>query len=328
MEKVTIKDVAAKAGVSVNSVSRVMNNRGYISEDLRKKVMKAIDDLDYTPNAIARSFFRSETKSIAFIVPTIANPFFSELAFWIEKELAKHGYHLFIGNSLNDPITEKEYLKMLKEGRIDGLIVGSHNMNIEEYYHIDGNIVSVERKLLENIPMVESDNYEGGKIATKELISKGCKKILHVTGSNIQNTPANNRTLAYLDTIKKYGLKKNVVEIPFMLSESEKIQAIEKLFSSKLTFDGIFADNDIIANNFIITAEKLGINVPKDLKIVGFDGSNQIQTLVPNLTTIVQPIKEMAIQTVNVLLKKINKEKVQKVYTLPVSLKKSGTTAK
>src|SRR5690625_2483864 len=147
MTKITINDVAQRPGVSVTSVSRVLNNRGYISDNLRSKVMNTIEELDYTPNEIARSFYKNETKSIALIIPTIKNTFFSELAFYIERELAQDGYHLYIGNSLNDEVNEREYLKMLKEKRVDGMIVGSHNINLEEYDEINGNIVSVERKI-------------------------------------------------------------------------------------------------------------------------------------------------------------------------------------
>src|SRR5699024_12333739 len=94
---------------------------------------RSSDLLNYTPNEIARSFYKSETKSVALIVPTIHNPFFSELAFYIERELSKDGYHLYIGNSLNDSVNEREYLKMLKEQREDGRSVGSHNIEMEEY---------------------------------------------------------------------------------------------------------------------------------------------------------------------------------------------------
>lgn len=326
MSKTTIKDVAKKAGVSVTSVSRVLNDRGYISDNLRVNVMNAIEELDYTPNAIARSFFKNETQSIAFIVPTVANPFFSELTFWIEKELAKFGYHLFVGNSMNDPVIEKEYLKMLKEERIDGIIVGSHNMNIEEYDNLDGNIVSIERKLLENIPMIESDNYKGGRMATEELINKGCKNILCVTGNQLVDTPANHRTTAYLDVVHENQLERHVLEIPFTQPEKSKIDIIEQLFSETLKYDGVFAGDDTMAKYFMNAAKKYGVNVPEDLKVVGFDGSNQIQVLVPDLTTIIQPIQKMAVEAVNVLLKQIKNEEVELIYTLPVELKQSETT--
>lgn len=327
MEKITIKDVAEKAGVSVTSVSRVLNNRGYLSNELRDKVMKAVEELNYTPNEIARSFYKNKTNSIALIIPTIENPFFSELTFWVERELSKVGYHLFIGNSLNDSTNEKEYLKMLKEQRVDGVIVGSHNMDIDEYNSIKGNIVSIERKILDRIPMIESNNYYGGKIATEELINKGCKNILCVTGSRLVDTPANNRAIAYSEVVSKKGLKEFIVEIPFTLSEEDKKRKIARIFESGVDFDGVFASDDVLARYFMNISKKYNKKIPNDLKIVGFDGTKKMQNLIPELTTVVQPINEMAKKSVDILLKLINNETTESVYTFPVELKQSTSTS-
>lgn len=322
MSKITIKNVAEKAGVSVTSVSRVLNNRGYISDDLRSKVMEAIDELNYTPNEIARSFYKSETKSVALIVPTIHNPFFSELAFYIERELSKDGYHLYIGNSLNDSVNEREYLKMLKEQRVDGMIVGSHNIEMEEYDKITGNIVSVERKINDEIPMIESDNYLGGKLATERLIQQGCRKIICISGSQTIDSPASNRVIAYSDVMQKNNLKEQIVEIPFAESADEKHRRVKEIFTSKIEFDGIFADDDILASYAINEAEKFNRKIPEDLKIIGFDGTNLMQDLFPNLVTVVQPIEKIAQKSVEVLLQLIKHEQVESLYTLPVKLNK------
>lgn len=327
MSNITIKDVALKAGVSVTSVSRVLNNRGYISENLKRKVMDAIEELDYTPNEIARSFYKNETKSIALIVPTIENPFFAELTFWIERELSKSGYHLFVGSSLNDSSNEKEYLKMLKEQRVDGIIVGSHNMGIEEYDKISGNIVSIERNISPKIPMIESNNYYGGKIATEELIKKGCKNVICITGNKSVNTPANNRAVAYTEVVSNYGLKEMIIEIPLTISEYDKKRRIKELFMSKIEFDGVFAGDDIIARYFMNIAKEFGVKVPEELKIIGFDGTKRMQDLVPQLSTVIQPIEEMAKKSVNILLKLINNEITDNIYTFPVTLKSSTTTS-
>lgn len=316
MSKITIKNVAEKAGVSVTSVSRVLNNRGYISDDLRTRVMEAIDELNYTPNEIARSFYKSETKSVALIIPTIQNPFFSELAFHIERELSKTGYHLYIGNSLNDSVNEREYLKMLKEQRVDGMIVGSHNIEMEEYDKVTGNIVSVERKINDRIPMIESDNYQGGKLATERLIQQGCRKILCISGSQTVDSPANNRVVAYSDVMQENHLKEQILEIPFAESAAEKHKRIQEVFSSEIEFDGIFADDDILASYAMNEASKQN----QKIKVIGFDGTNLMQDLFPELITVVQPIEEIAKKSVNVLLRLIKHEKVENLYTLPVKL--------
>ena len=121
MKKATIHDVAKKAGVSVTTVSRVLNNRGYISDEMKEKVMTAIKELNYIPNEIARSFFTNKTNFVGLIVPTTSNPFFGELTFHIEKKLSTKGYKLFICNSINDVETERVYLRLLQEKRVDVL---------------------------------------------------------------------------------------------------------------------------------------------------------------------------------------------------------------
>ncbi len=320
MTKITIKDVAQRAGVSVTSVSRVLNNRGYISDNLRSKVMNTIEELNYTPNEIARSFYKNETKSIALIIPTIKNPFFSELAFHIERELSKDGYHLYIGNSLNDEVNEREYLKMLKEKRVDGMIVGSHNIDLEEYDEINGNIVSVERKINDKIPIIESDNYLGGQLATEALLKQDCKKIVCITGSKTINAPASNRVVAYSEVMKENNLEEKVIEIPFAVTEEEKKNKINEIFASSFNADGIFADDDILARYVMNEAAKYDIKIPEELKIVGFDGTEMLRNLFPELTTVEQSIEEMGKKSVEVLLNLINNKKVENVYTLPVKL--------
>ena len=148
MAKITINDVAKHAGVSITTVSRVLNNRGYISDATREKVQSSINELGFIPNELARSFFTCSSNLIGLIIPTTANPFFGELTFYIEKQLSKEGYKLFICNSINENENEKEYLRMLQENRVDGIIVGSHNLNIEEYDKLPLKAVSVERVLL------------------------------------------------------------------------------------------------------------------------------------------------------------------------------------
>lgn len=320
MSRITIKNVAEKAGVSVTSVSRVLNNKGYISEDLRNKVMSAIAELNYTPNEIARSFYKRETKTVALIVPTVNNPFFSELAFHIERALTSYGYHLYLGNSMNDVENEKEYLKLLKEQRVDGMIVGSHNINIEEYNEIFGNIVSVERKINDRIPMIESDNYQGGEIATKELINNGCKNIVCIVGSPVVSAPANNRVVGYLDVMKDHQLESKTVVIPFTNSEEDKINIIHQMFVDDPSIDGVVSSDDIIAAYILNVVKDNKIDVANNLKVIGFDGTEVIRNLFPELVTVVQPIEDIAYLAVKVLLKLIKGEEVAYKYTLPVKL--------
>ncbi|MDN6641133.1 MAG: LacI family DNA-binding transcriptional regulator [Tetragenococcus sp.] len=324
----TIKDVAEKAGVSVTTVSRVLNDRGYISAKTRKKVMTTMKELNYTPNEMARSFLSNKTRFIALIVPTTENPFFGELTFHIEKELAQKGYNLFICNSLNDVENEKKYLRLLQEKRVDGVIVGSHNINISEYEHFENKIVSIERELTKGIPIVQSDNYAGGRLATQELIDKGCRSILCIRGDQHIKTPANDRSIAYQEVMEENNLNYFFEEVPFQLQDQEKREIVNQIFSGEVMYDGIVAGDDIIAKMCINSAVTHGVAVPEELKVIGFDGTKIVRQLSPELSTIIQPIEKLAQNSVEILLSILNDEKVNQVTKLPVKLLSSISTKK
>ncbi len=172
----TIKDVAERVGVTVTTVSRVLNNRGYISEATRQKVYEVMKELDYQPNEIARSLFRKKSNIIGIIIPTVSHPFFSELSNYIEYYAYNSGYKVILCNSHLDRTKEKEYVDMIRRHKVDGIIMGSHTLEIDEYINLNLPIVTFDRCIDESIPYVSSDNYGGGKLATNLLIEKGCKK--------------------------------------------------------------------------------------------------------------------------------------------------------
>ncbi len=326
MTKITINDVAKHAGVSVTTVSRVLNNRGYISGATREKVQSSINHLGFIPNELARSFFTNNSNLIGLIIPTTANPFFGELTFYIEKYLSKSGYKLFICNSINESDNEKEYIRMLQENRVDGIIVGSHNLNIAEYDKLPLKTVSVERVLNESIPLVQCDNYQGGRIATQALIDARCRRILCLSGDFKLNAPANSRYTAHADCMKEHGLATHIESIPFTLSNEEKINIISQILNSNPDIDGVFAGDDILASIVYNYALRHNIDIPSQLKIIGFDGTETMHTIFPALTTIQQPIELLAKNSVKVLLALINNQPVPPITTLPVTLYR-GTTA-
>ena len=170
----TIHDVAKKANVSVTTVSRVLNNRGYISEATKAKVFKTMSELNYQPNEIARSLLRKQSNVIGLIIPNVSHPFFSELTNHVENYAYENGYKLLLCNSQLDPIKEKDYIEMLKRNRVDGIIMGSHTLQVEEYMNLNSPIVTIDRQISPDIPYISSDNYSGGRIAAQLLVDKGC----------------------------------------------------------------------------------------------------------------------------------------------------------
>ncbi|MGJ7044822.1 LacI family DNA-binding transcriptional regulator [Thermoanaerobacterium thermosulfurigenes] len=317
----TIKDVAEKAGVTVTTVSRVLNNRGYISEKTRKKVYEAMKELNYQPNELARSLYRRKSYLIGLLIPSVSHPFFAELTNYIEYYAYQNDYKILLCNSLQDVEKEKGYIDMLKRHQVDGIIIGSHTLKTEQYLNVNLPIVAIDRYFSEKIPYVASDNYNGGVLATRLLIQKGCRKIAHISGPLVLNTPANNRYKAFMDVVKEHNIENVVVETKLNVFDTDEYKKlIIKLFTDHPDIDGVFASSDLIAATIINAAREIGKEVPKDLKIVGYDDISIAKTIVPPLTTIRQPIEEMAKKTIEIILDQIDGKEVNIENVLPITL--------
>lgn len=306
---VGIKDVAEKAGVSITTVSRVLNNRGYIGEETRNKVENAIKALNYSPNQIARSLLSNQSYLLGLIVPEIRNPFFSEMVHWIEHYANLNNYKIIVCNSVNDKDKEANYLKMLKEHRADGIIMCSHTLDTEVYNDLTMPIVSFDRIISSKIPYVASDNYHGGELATQHLIDQGCKRLLHIAGPLNYEMLSNRRYDAFQLTCSRQNIEWDVLEGANVdATFDDNYRFIEENLKHTLThYDGIFCSNDLMAYAIAMYAYKNNVKVPDDLKIIGYDYNSYTRILQsPKLTTISQPIDSLAHQLVDSLIKQIN----------------------
>ncbi|GAB6728864.1 LacI family DNA-binding transcriptional regulator [Streptococcus uberis] len=311
-----LTDVAELAGVSPTTVSRVINKKGYLSQKTIDKVKKAMKELGYQPNNLARSLQGKSAQLIGLIFPNISNIFYAELIEYLEIELFKAGYKTIICNSEHDPQKEKEYLEMLAANQVDGIISSSHNLGIEDYERVEAPIVAFDRNLAPNIPIISSDNFQGGKLAAQTLQKYKCQKIIMITGNDNSDSPTGLRQLGFSYQLKKTA---EVIKLPNHLSTIRREMEIKSILASRQP-DGIFASDDLTAILIMKVATQLGLNVPNDLKLIGYDGTRFIENYFPQLTTIKQPIEEIAKLTVEVLLKKIAKEKTNKDYILPITL--------
>jgi len=171
-----LSDVAALAGVSVTTVSRVINNYGSLIQKTINKVHEAMRELHYQPNAMARSLQGKSSQFIGLIFPNMENPFFTALASEIEQQLFELGYKVIIATSANNVEKERQYLQMLAANQVEGIITSSHNLGIGEYQNTYLPIVSYDRYLADNVPIVSEDNEQGGYLAGEYLLSTGAKK--------------------------------------------------------------------------------------------------------------------------------------------------------
>jgi LacI family sucrose operon transcriptional repressor len=326
---VTIKDVAEKANVSVATVSRVINNRGYLSDEIKRKVTGAMKELDYQPNDLARSLHSQRSNLIGLIVPSVKNPYFGELAHYIEGYAYNQGYKVLLCNSLQNLEKEREYIIMLKRSQVGGIIMGSHVIDANDYHGFHLPVISLDRHLGPKIPYICSDNSHGGELAAKHLIEKGCKNLIHFCGDLHVPLVTNQRTNGFIDFCKSSNITYQYFELP----ESSIIDFREKAFvydvlQKNPACDGVFASNDISAVTVINAAAAIGKRVPKDLKVIGFDGIFLSGLLKPGLTTIKQSIDVISRYAVEYLIRMINGEPVPTQTILPVTLVERESTGK
>jgi LacI family sucrose operon transcriptional repressor len=322
----TIKDVAEHAGITVTTVSRVLNNRGYISDKTRQKVYQVMKELDYQPNAIARALVQKNTHIIGVIVPALLHPFFSACLNYFEKYASAQHYKLMVCNSLHDVHKEQEYIEMLKSNKVSGMILCTRTGGIDKHLGTLP-VVTLERAVSDKIPAILCDNYQGGKMATEELLSKGCLHVAIISGSKHVNLPADDRTRAFIDSCMERGIEPLLYQTEEeQFNDLEYHDLIAQMFREHPELDGIFATSDVIAAQVLQYCLKYGKQVPQQLKLVGFDDVEIAQLTYPTLTTVHQPIDQMCRQAVEILIGKIQGETVPIKTVMPVWLVKRSTT--
>lgn len=322
-QRIKLEDVAKLAGVSRATVSRVINRRGYLSQKTILKVEQAMESINYHPNVIARQMHSQRTNLIGIIVPTVGTPFFGELAAALEHELFKRGYKVLVGDALNDPEKEQRYLRQLLGRQVDGLIIATHNANIPEYQNANLPIVAIDRFLRSDIPVVYSDNYAGAKQACEALIQRGAKHIIHTDDLSPLNDQDTARLRAYEAVMKAHG--REAITYPSLPDSVQNREGLQKIFTEHPEVDAIFTSNDLDAATLLDLAVENDYAVPKQLQIIGYDGTQTTQRLLPRLATVVQPIPEMAKKAVELLEAKLNQQAVPEEVVLPVDLKLGST---
>lgn len=317
----TIVDVARLAGVTPTTVSRVINNRGYISEKTKKRVQEAMDELGYQPNEIARSLTKQKSNTIGVIVPHISHPYFAKLISNLENEAAKKDYKIILCNSKEKAEKEKQYLDMCKSNRVAGIIICSGNVESNKINTGGIPVVLLEKNFEEGKFGIQCDNYQGGKLATEHLIECGCKKILHLSGVIDEEMPADNREKAFIDVCSKneieYFIKKYDIDTYNQMNYYDYIKAALNEIEG---VDGIFASSDLIAAQVIQVCNEIKIRIPEDIKLVGFDDVDISQLTTPRITTVHQPIKEMARLSIELIDAKYNNIEVNEKTILSIKL--------
>ncbi|MEC1670715.1 LacI family DNA-binding transcriptional regulator [Bacillus mojavensis] len=309
--KTTIYDVARKAGVSITTVSRVINHTGRISDKTRQRVMNVMKEMEYTPNVHAAALTGKRTNIIGLVTPDISNPFYGELAKSIEERADELGFQIIICSTDYDPKKETKYFSVLKQKNVDGIIFATGIENhdsmaaLEEIIneHIPLAMISQDKPLLP-MDIVVMDDVLGGYEAAKHLLSLGHTKIACIVGDG-STTGEKDRIKGFRQAMEEANVPVDeslIIPTRFSL-ESGKEEAGKLL--DRDTPTAIFAFNDVLACAAIQAARIRGMKVPDDLSIIGFDNTILAEMVDPPLTTIAQPIKEMGQRVIELLVEEI-----------------------
>lgn len=319
----TMKDVARLADVGVGTVSRVINKNGTVKEKTRKKVEAAIEELNYEPNNYARGLKLNRTNTAALILPTIWHPYFAEFAYYVETELEKNNYKCLLCNSESSSEKELEYIKMLQQNKVDGIIAITYS-DIDNYVNSSLPFVSIDRHFEDDTIHVTGDNIQAGRIAAEELIKRGCTHVAYIGGVNKFPNETTKRGEGFINYANEKGIKGTTLNMPEPIQSFE--EQIKKLFDENPTIDGVFTVNDFMALDVIDVLEKRGVSIPENVQVIGCDGIKLERGREVLLSTVRQPIEEMASHSVKHLLKMINKETVPERTVLPMKFIQGKTT--
>ncbi|MFL2072885.1 LacI family DNA-binding transcriptional regulator [Marinilactibacillus psychrotolerans] len=334
MKKYTIKDIAELSGVSVATVSRVINNNGRFSEETREKVKKVIAETGYQPNYSAKSLRMNKSLSIGILVPDITNSFFAEVVQKIEELFFLEGYTTIICHTSRNKDKEKIYLDILESKGVDGLVVisGAEEFDFEHFDNSEKIIpyICIDRapKNKKNTIFISSDHYQGARYATEALIKSGSASPIFISHHR-KSTSRTERFKGFRDSLKenniKFSSQSHYISLDFD-SENCEHELID-FFNKYPSTDGVFAVNDIVAVKVLKVLKRLNINVPGDLKIIGFDNTNLSENVSPKLSSVKQDTDKIALYTVKNLLNLIvNPKNTGGTIKVPVSLKLREST--
>jgi len=305
-----IKDVARAAGVSVSTVSRVINNSASVVPSKRQAVLSAMETLQYQPNTLARALVNNRSDCIGLLVGEIESPFFGQLMAGVHRVVMDAGKHVIITAGYHQPDQERGAIRFLQERRCDGLIIHSKAIpddEIIELFKRDTPVMLVNRV----IPGWEErcvylDNEYGAYLATRHLISKGHRNIAYI-GTNIAIEDGESRIAGYRKALKEaeieFDERKVVKAFP---DEEGGNYAMAEVLSRDLGITALFSYNDAMAAGATMMLQDSGRQVPEEISIVGFDDVILARIIKPHLTTIRYPINEMGALSAQLVLHKID----------------------
>lgn len=329
---VTIYDVAREAGVSMATVSRVVNGNPNVKPATRKKVLEAIERLGYRPNAVARGLASKKTTTVGVVIPDISSIFFAELARGIEDIANMYKYNIILCNSDQNKEKEIHLINTLLEKQVDGIVFMGGQITAEHVEQFERSpvpiVLSATVDPLREFPSVNIDYEQAAYDAVKFLIDNGNQKIGLLAGSLEDPINGYQKYTGYRKALEDVGMRLN--EDYILVGDytyTSGIEAINKFIALDEKPTAIFAGSDEMALGLIHGAQDHGLKVPEDIEIIGFDNTRLVEMVRPTLTSIVQPMYDIGAVSMRLLTKYMNKEAVNDaVVLLPHRLEVRNST--
>jgi len=317
----TIQDVAKRAGVAPMTVSRVLNNNGYVSEEKRQRIEAAIRDLNYIPNVLGTSLRMKRTQTLALVVSDITNPFWTTLARGVEDTANQHGYHIIIGNTDESPQKQKSYLLFLQKKQVDGFLIVPTSTPFLDQLRVPF-VVLDRRSDDETIDTVRCDSISGAYELTKHLAQLGHRHMAIITGRQDHST-ACDRVAGFRKALEEFGLS----DLPQQFywgefNQQTGYEFTQQILQTEPRATAIFATNNFIAIGTMLALRERAIQVPEQMSVVAFDDLPAAITFDPFLTVAAQPAYEMGKLATQLLLSRLsgNAPETRQEIVLPIEI--------
>ena len=292
----TIFDVAERAGVSIGTVSRVLNNRDRVRPETRERVLSAIRDLDYYANASAQALANQHTETLGLVIPQVNDPYYYQIVRGVEDAVTTANYQLLIASQPR-PAPEHQYLKLLRRSHVDGMVLVAIDILAQELQQVVDSGIPVglvQQDVGTHVPTFLSDNYGGARTLVEHLVTRhDYQRIAYISGTDF--TPDSRERLRGLrDVLAEHGLElpeRYIVQGDYLRGSGHR--AMQQLFDLPDWPQAVFAANDQMAVDAIMAAQERGLRVPEDIAVVGFDDVPLASYVSPALTTVHQPIYEL-----------------------------------
>jgi len=311
----TIKDVAKRAGVSTTTVSHVINKTRFVAEETRNAVWEAIKALHYSPSAVARSLKVNHTKTLGLLATSSEAPYFAEIIEAIENHCFAQGYTLILGNAHNDLQKQRAYLSMMAQKRVDGLLVMCSEypddllQMLEENRNIPMVVMDWGASRGDFTDTVQDNAFQGGYLAGRYLIERGHRDIGAIPGQLERNT-GGGRHAGFLQAMQEAGIAVRAEWIVQGDFEPESgYQAMQQILSQKQRPTAVFCGGDIMAMGAICAADEMGLRVPQDISVIGYDNVRNARYFTPALTTVHQPKAQLGEKALEMLLDRITSKR-------------------